>query len=533
MAGRIKASTLLADMTCHKLPWRDQDGDPVPETMNIAFKVINYCEQEKIPTAIADATTMEDPRFFISIYNLGTKPFAFWVDSEDAKTFWSKYTPVKDASGEDLKPESRWDMPGTRAFQRVAVEEMARHFFISEKDEGLHQLYRITDHQYEECAPVIGSPDDINTNILRALYPAIEADYATLSAEKAHLARKAFLASAPIYPAPMLHAQPHDSGWCLHRAKVMPDATVPFPCIQSILDRCNDPGAVAAYLWGVYSNLNKGRQNLWLEDLRGEGSKSTALNAWAEGLFGTRIYAVFPGGSADKMTDTHTSSAFLGKRLILVPDCNNPYLLNTALFKSLAGNDPVYVNPKYLQPYMHTFDCRTIIASNYAPFITSAAHSRSRVLYIQMTPLTISDLERDVHFGDKCKAELPGFLAYAREEYERRCPNHYAIAVNDAVREATEARIAMSESRYAELFYEHFIPDEQGTLTSAEWNKFVRDILKGDHFKASDTLQWMKAMFDTVEKIGHRKDAWVLHKVRLREPKDDYASEGANMAGAR
>jgi hypothetical protein len=261
---------------------------------------------------------------------------------------------------------------------------------------------------------------------------------------------------------------------------------------------------------------------MYLHDARGEGAKSVILKTLAAALFGDRIYASFPGGPSNHQ-DSHTSSAFIGKRLVVIGDCNNAYVLHSAILKQLSGDDKSYHNPKFVQPFSTYLQCRVVVASNYAPFIISAAHNRSRTLYLTVEPLDIPDSARDVEYGAKCERELPGFLAYGKRCYEERCPNDYAIAVNQAVQDATNARIAICETQHAEFFDEWFVADPAGVLTSKQWNQVVKST-KLDTHRAEDTLNWIKVMCDTQEVMGQRKGSWELPRVRLRGDNEDNAT---------
>ena len=92
------------------------------------------------------------------------------------------------------------------------------------------------------------------------------------------------------------------------------------------------------------------------------------------------------------------------------------------------------------------------------------------------------------------RAGTAGFLAFAKTCYEELCPNDYAIRVNDAVRAATELRIAHCESRPCrDASPNTSSPIQHAVLTSKDWNRKIKELKLPLH-QANDLLDWIKAM---------------------------------------
>lgn len=504
---QINIDKLRSELNAHPQGISDAVG------RHLADKAIRYCKQVGRDTPYA--VDAEDDDTVFSINHFGTESLAAWQNPE-ARAYFTDGLKVKPKAEE--KPKSVWETPGTLAFQVAAASLLAGKFIISAKDDGLYQLYAIEDWQRQTAVPVVGSPQDIGISVSRAVVSELERAGVAITKGRISVMLTAFHAKAAAMPAPKLLGQPDEDGWCLHRATVRPDASVPFPYIGQFLSRLNDAAAYAAWWWGVYSGRNRGRQALYIYDHEGQGGKSKINDAMATALFGDRIYCAFPSGA--NTNDAHTSSHFLGKRLVSVGDNKNSYLLQSGFFKQLLGDDPSFVNPKYLQPFSTHFEARAVVLGNVAPFILRARHSTSRILYLTLSKLDLPDERIDVTYPEKCVAELPGFLAYAEACYAERCPNDYAIQANESVHQVTAGRIAECETMYADAFDLHFTADPEGMLTHKDWAKVMRD-LHYDPLKSEDMLQWVKAVTGAEQQaIGERRVGWCLEGVRLSRASD-------------
>ena len=485
------------------------DGAPPgtqPKAYAIADRICKYCEENKLASPYG---TVFDP------FHFNIQVSCAW-SSDTAREYFETHirtvAQVQDAEANGKGEDSVWEKPGTLAFQLAAAALLSSKFIVSRLADSQLQLYQVHDWQTREVAAVTGKADDVNVVIARAVVDTLEQAGVAVTGEKLALMRMAFLSKAKLQPQPQLLGQPDDDDWCVCRARIRPDAAVGFPLIQQFLDRLNDARAFSAWWWGVFSGLNRGRQMVYLWDKRGEGAKSVILKMLGS-LFGDRIYASFP--TSVSLADGFTSSAFVNKKLVIIGDCKDLYILHRGVLKELSGDDLSWVNAKYQQPYSTHFECRVVVASNHAPFILNQQHNTSRTLFLTVSPLNIPDEQRDVDYGRKCALELPGFLAFAKECYEELCPNHYAIRVNDAVREATELRIAHCELAHAECFAEHFVADADAVLTSKDWNRKIKELKLPLH-QANDLLDWIKAMHPNhIERLGSR-GAWELEGVTVR-----------------
>jgi uncharacterized protein DUF5906 len=504
----------------HKCPEGMIDSAPPgsqPKAFLLADRICRWCEENK--HASPYGTVFTPDHFSIQVATA-------WQTDTAHRYFKANIRPpavVEDAQAHGKGDDSVWEQPGTLAFQDASANLLSSKFIVSQLTDGVMQLYQILDWQQREVSAIGGKAEDVNTVISRAVVDTLRADGVAVTSEKLSLMKTAFLATSKLQPRPNLLGQPGDDDWCVYRARVLPDASVDFPHFRSFLDRLNDPCAFAAWWWGVYSGRNKGRQSIYLWDQRGEGAKSVILKTLGS-LFGNRIYASFP--TSVSLADGFTSSAFVNKKLVVVGDCKDSYILHRGMLKELSGDDLSWINAKYQQPYSTHLECRVVIASNHAPFIIGQAHNTSRTLFLIVSPLTIKNEDRDVEYGDKCQRELPGFLHYARECYSELCPNHYAIRTNQAVEQATLLRIAQCESVHAETFAEHFVVDQQAVLHSKQWNGKMKELKMQTH-QAADFLEWIKAMVPSHTERALLRGAWELEGVTVRGAKATTIMAGA------
>ncbi len=393
----------------------------------------------------------------------------------------------------------RWFYRGQteKELMENAVAVMGEHFIAAPRGDGLF-LYAITDQATKVVKPV--SMIDPETMVMRTIKNTLLAEGCVLDRKKATRLMELFLVYGMLNQLPALCAQPDDDRWCLHKITVRPDPTMPIPATNEFLDRLNDPGAFAAYCYAIYAGRYRGRQVLWVQG-DGEDGKSTFMKAFAT-LFGVTA------GSADwsimKNAPQFVASLFVDRKFVSIPDNANAYLLMTEIFKSLAnpGADPVTVNVKYGKMYTTELEAHVCVMSNFAPEIIGERHNVSRTLWLTIDEFTG---DPDPNYGERLRAELPGFLAFGERCYAERCKDDYEIKVNEAVRKAVAERISDSNERFEIIFEKHFVLDPTGSMERAEF----RDILKDEE------------RFNNQEIGNFKRWLWFAHNVKAVQGTDN------------
>lgn len=429
-----------------------------------------------------------------------------------------------------LTPPAKASRNGRQWEGLTATEEkdqivalMSGKFIVSEATGGAWHLYAITDPEQKLVRKVeIDNSGADFTSLVHVLRDEVAQDGLVFTPERIKKFYNTFKYYTTPTPIPIRCAQPDEDTWCLHRITIRPDATVEFPHIQTFLDRLDDPKAFSAWLWGIYSRAYRGRQILWVTS-EGLDGKSTFFKMFGEAVFGNAFGPVMPD-------DIEHNPAFfmenlVDKRFIYVPDNNNPNLLMKAAFKQIAsaGADLVTVNGKFKKAYQAHLDAGVAVLSNSEPAMVDERHNRSRTLCVVLDPLTTPVDDR---VPRRMRAELPGFLAYARDCFEEVCPDGLIIQVNDAVQHKEELRISDTSMDKVAVFENLFTLEEGEILRPTEMVNALKSEGLRTAYEQSNFLRWLKNTHG-IKKQGKPHS---YNGIRLRNSKDERSEVLENVA---
>lgn len=327
----------------------------------------------------------------------------------------------------------------------VAEGALNQHFLLTVK-EGQQIILRIVDVERKIVYPIY--ENDGAKALTRQLSRVVKkVGGKVLRARLAKDMVDLWINHVSTVPMPTPAAGPNDEGWSFHRPHHIPDKNIELARWSRILSRMSDPEAFAAWIWGVYSGDYKGRQMLWLHGKHGEDGKSAIAKLLATELFGPAHHAI-SNASLGSSGRRFLSSFFEHARLVIYPDASNRRCLMSEAFKMIAsaGADPVLIERKGKQAYTSTLQARMWVCSNYAPEITDDNFAQSRLLYLQIDKM--KDEKPDPKAIDELKAEIPGFLYYAEQAYEKLCRDNYEIT--------TLKGSKSMKDRIAEDFYEEY-----------------------------------------------------------------------------
>lgn len=152
----------------------------------------------------------------------------------------------------------------------------------------------------------------------------------------------------------------------------------PTPLFDEFLSRSSNPKALQEWIGSIFIEESNLQQYVWLygEGGDGKGALVRALEATMTGLFASK-------------TGTFTEYSmrvFVGKRLVVIPDSDNPKFISSGVFKSLTGNDSIEVNGKFEHQYTYRHFAKILMASNERPLIRSLKSDGRRLIYIEITP---------------------------------------------------------------------------------------------------------------------------------------------------
>jgi len=246
--------------------------------------------------------------------------------------------------------------------------------------------------------------------------------------------------------------------WALHWSQHEPDTEVPFPKMKSVFDRMSEGDAFAAYIWGIYSRQYKGRQVFWICGKEGEEGKSFLLKFLGDELFGIdkgfkAITSKQIGGG-----NQFTASSFVGARLVVFPDCNNPRVLETEMFKMLSGGgrDVTPSEEKFQATESVVIEARAVVLSNFEPAVLDDNWYLSRLALSYIEPF---EGDKDPNIADDYLTELPGFLTYAKACYESLCKDHEEIILKDSTKKKVRLLSKQAKVVFQEIFDEYFTLD--------------------------------------------------------------------------
>jgi hypothetical protein len=383
-----------------------------------------------------------------------------------------------------ISPELNSDNPVS---MNLAASYLLSNFKLSEVN-GQLTLYSVTSEEDKTLLPLFERDNDkllvreISTRWLK------EAGV-PLPPRKANELIKYWFNHTELIEEPSIMGLVGDDHWCLHRSKYFPDPSVDFPTWKKVLSRMSDAEAFCAWQYGVYSALYNGRQMVWMHGENGEEGKSLVARVIGQHLYGPAHNAI-SNASISSNEKRFLNSFFEHAALVIYPDASNRKCLSSEEFKTLAsaGSDPVLIERKGKPAYTAYLNARMWICSNFSPEVTSDNFMTSRLLYINISPLV--DEAPDPSISERLIAELSGFLAYAKECYEKRCPDNYRIQTDtdSAVKELTEQYY----ENYDIIFSKHWQQaDEQSEVEAP----VLKSILCNEGIKSntqySEFVEWL------------------------------------------
>jgi len=291
---------------------------------------------------------------------------------------------------------------------------------------------------------------------------------------------------------PVRRARAGDDVWCLYRTSAVPDVNAPFNSWRRILNRMSDGDAFAAWVYGVYSGLYKGRQILWLWGPHGEDGKSTIARIIGEQCFGPTFQSI-SNSAMSSSEKRFLLSSFIDAELVCYPDADNKRILQSEEFKMLAngGTDKVRVEKKFKDPTDEYLKARVWIISNHMPEIENNNFSISRLLFLKINKMVGE--KPDPNAVGLLESELNGFLAYAEKCYERLCPDHYKIEINEETATLLKDCVNSKSDYFLEIYEKHW---EAGTENDRIESSIISKCLRIEGLTSTKEIgefhQWLE-----------------------------------------
>jgi energy-coupling factor transporter ATP-binding protein EcfA2 len=212
--------------------------------------------------------------------------------------------------------------------------------------------------------------------------------------------------------------------------------------------------AVCMWIGSLFFADSDRSQYLWLYGKGGNG-KSTLARVIA------RILGKFVRfEQTPSKEDKYWTNGLIGKRLIVVDDCNNYGFVKTGLFKSLTGSSKVRVEAKYGNPYDADLDCKFLFTSNELPLVSDDLADQRRI--ILSTAVNKDRFDYDADFEKNLEADLPAFISACMDMYLASCADGRPIPTDDseakALAELFDEEVQAWVESVGEIVNGHFTP---------------------------------------------------------------------------
>lgn len=200
--------------------------------------------------------------------------------------------------------------------------------------------------------------------------------------------------------------------------------TMPCPKWDRLLDNFSNIQALKIWIGSLFVWDSDRSQYVWIYGKGGNG-KSTLARVISSILGHFVRFEQVP--SRD---DKYWTFGLLGKRLIVLDDCNNYGFIKTGLFKSLTGSSKVRVEQKFGHPYDTDIDCKFLFTSNEKPMVSNEIADQRRLIFCAAKNNETFDF--DANFINDLKQELPNFISNCVLLYNEHCLDGRPIPVDQA-----------------------------------------------------------------------------------------------------
>ena len=278
-----------------------------------------------------------------------------------------------------------------------------------------------------------------------------------------------------------------EEGMCFHRLPFdlqtvveQPHGSMVFPAWQTILDRMTNSEAFAMRVASLFDPNASRRQIVWLSGPANCG-KSVVLDAIAQ-LMGAAYTSLDPSSLGSQFW----KAPLVGKRLAVVNEATVKFL-RTPSFKSVTGDDLHLINEKGKAQYTARIECLFFFASNDTPEVPGDDAIVSRIIDCRIAAVPPGDRRRAAEVRGELWKEMPEFLSWAWNVYEKRVGADGVIpADGGTLLEAVDDY----EDEAKDFLYRHFVlapgshvlASRMDELLRIDW-KAINDNQKGEWVK--------------------------------------------------
>jgi len=260
------------------------------------------------------------------------------------------------------------------------------------------------------------------------------------------------------------------------------------PTWNDLLGRIEDRDASEAFKAWIGSLFAPGsyrQQYVWMYSAGGNGKG--AITRFLHKVFGAGAHFL---SNIPREPNQFWTSQLIGRRLVVVPDCDNAKFPSSGLFKTISGDDPITIEPKGKPAYTDTLDCKFMFTSNARPELTSMGADMRRAIYVELG----GGATWEADFEDRLWSEGGAFLWGCVEAYKGLCADHRPIPVGE--NEALTTLVSSLEEPQAVAF-ERWFEKLDGAFVAREDMARIAEIeWPGKQGMYSKFKAWMERTHD-------------------------------------
>lgn len=272
-------------------------------------------------------------------------------------------------------------------------------------------------------------------------------------------------------------------GYCFHRLD-FDAAGGSTPAFDEMMGRTTNAQAMMAWIGSLFDHGSEKQQYLWIYG-EGMNGKSSLANFLHEIFNGAATSTQPPNKYGDKFW----ASQFIGKRLVIFPDCDDFTFINSGMFKSLTGDDVVRIEEKGIGAYSTRLQAKFLSLSNAKPSVDGEASAVRRAIYCEMGPIKNKRMSA-LAYQRLLRQEAPAFLHKCMEMYKLLAPDGGSIETDAGI---TAELVRAAEERWAYVANRHLTLYPADSALTKKYKDmpfvmphYMREIQKQEKLSARD-----------------------------------------------
>jgi hypothetical protein len=292
-----------------------------------------------------------------------------------------------------------------------------------------------------------------------------------------------------------------------------------------------------AFMWGVFKADNHSRQMLYNYDPDGFSAKSVVANAIRSQLGDELVAAI----QKDSLNNQFSMAKVYDKRLVIISDNKNAYLVRSEKAHMMLGGDPADIERKGRDSFTSRLQLKIMASGNTQLVIDpDATHERTRVIVLHpkvnddvLKEIALTDKDGNVirnkygrvqllgdpSFEKRLIEEFPMMLTQAKKDYEELCPTdgNYILppSVEESLEMLSEDNADIVDNLIKDTF--EFRPDYHcGPEVLKEEYNFFPDYVRED-YSYNQLIEHLTKKYGIRKKTVRVGDAFPKHYVGIRK----------------